>query len=90
VICKIKWHERELFPWIGFIVTNSRLTAGKVVKGYNGRAEIENRIQEGKNTLRWDKTGCTRFEANEARLKMGALAYNLLHMLRSSTFVARV
>ncbi len=38
--------------------------------------------QEGKNTLRWDKTSCHRFGANHARLKMGALAYNLLHMLR--------
>jgi len=82
VICKIEWHAGELFPRIGFIVTNSRLAAGKVVKVYNGRAEIENRIKEGKNTLRWDKTSCTKFEANEARLKMGVLAYNLLHLLR--------
>ncbi len=29
-----------------------------------------------------DKTSCHRFEANQARLKMGALAYNLLHMIR--------
>jgi len=47
VICKIEWHEGELFPRIGFIVTNSRLSARKVVKVYNGRAEIENRIKEG-------------------------------------------
>jgi hypothetical protein len=32
----------------------------------NGRAEIENRIKEGKNTLRRDKTSCQRFEANQA------------------------
>ena len=83
VICKIEWHEGELFPRIGFIVTNSRLDATKVVKVYNGRAEIENRIKEGKNTLRWDKTSCRRFEANEARLKMGVIAYNLLHLLRT-------
>lgn len=82
VVCKIEWHEGELFPTVGFIVTNSKLKAPKVVKIYNGRAEIENRIKEGKNTLRWDKTSCQRFEANEARLKMGVLAYNLLHMLR--------
>ena len=30
----------------------------------------------------WDKTSCHRFEANEARLKMGFLAYNLLHLIR--------
>jgi Transposase DDE domain group 1 len=82
VVAKIEWHRGELFPRIGFVVTSSRLPAGKVIKLYNGRAEIENRIKEGKNTLRWDKTSCQRFEANQARLKMGVLAYNLLHMIR--------
>jgi hypothetical protein len=84
VICRIEWHEGELFPRMRFIVTNSRLAAGKVLKVYNGRAEIENRIKEGKNTLRWDKTSCQRFEANEARLEMGVIAHNLLHLLRKS------
>jgi len=82
VVAKIEWHQGELFPRIGFVVTSSRLPAGRVIKVYNGRAEIENRIKEGKNTLRWDKTSCQRFEANQARLKMGVLAYNLLHMIR--------
>ncbi len=82
VVCKIEWHQGELFPRVGFIVTNSRLYMTKVVKVYNGRGDVENRIKEGKNTLRWDKTSCHRFEANQARLKMGVLAYNLLHMLR--------
>ena len=63
-------------------MTNSKLPAGKVVKVYNGRGNVENRIKEGKNTLRWDKTSCHRFAANQARLLMGVLAYNLLHMLR--------
>jgi hypothetical protein len=56
VVCKIEWHVGELFPRVGFIVTNSSLGANKVITIYNGRAEIENRIKEGKNTLRWDKT----------------------------------
>jgi Transposase DDE domain group 1 len=82
LVAKIEWHEGELFPRIRFIVTNSKLPAGKVVKGYNGRGDVENRIKEGKNTLRWDKTSCHRFAANQARLLMGVLAYNLLHILR--------
>jgi len=82
VVCKIEWHNDELFPRVGFIVTNSTQPAWKVVKVYNGRANVENRIKEAKNTLRWDKTSCHRFEANQARLKMGAVAYNLLHMIR--------
>ena len=75
-MAKIEWHLGELFPRIGFIVTNSRLSAAKVVKVYNGRGDVENRIKEGKNTLRWDKTSCHRFAANQARLLMGVMAYN--------------
>lgn len=82
MICKIEWNSGELFPRIGFIVSNSRLTAGEIVKVCNGRGEVENRIKEGKNTLRWDKTSCHSFDANHARLKMGVLAYNLLHLIR--------
>jgi hypothetical protein len=72
----------ELFPRIGFGVTNSKLPGSKVIKVYNGRAEIKNRIKEGKNTLRWDKTSWQRFEANQGRMKMEVLAYNLLPMIR--------
>jgi hypothetical protein len=43
---------------------------------------MDNRIKEGNNILRWDRTGCQRFEANQARLPMGVLADNLLHMIR--------
>ena len=71
VIAKIEWHAGELFPRIGFIVTNSRLSAGKVVKVYNGRGDVENRIKEGKNTLRWDKTSCHRFAANQPGYSWG-------------------
>jgi hypothetical protein len=41
-------------------------------------------LQSSKNTLRWDKTSCHRFEANQARLKTAAVAYDLLHMIRES------
>ena len=70
VVCRIAWHENELFPRIGFVVTNSRISVENVIKVYNRGAEVENRIKEGKNALRWDKTSCHRFESNEARLKM--------------------
>jgi hypothetical protein len=86
VVCKLEWHTEELFPRVGFIVTNSRLDAEDVIQVYNGRAEIENRIKEGKNTLRWDKTSCQSFAANKARLFLGALSYNLIHLLRDAAF----
>jgi len=52
VVTKIEWHDGELVPRIGFILTNSKLPAGNVVKVYNGRGDVENRIKECKNTLR--------------------------------------
>jgi hypothetical protein len=70
------------FPPHQFCGNQLTSPAGKVVKVYNGRGDVENRIKEGKNTLRWDKTSCQRFDANQARLKMGVLAYNLLHMIQ--------
>ena len=82
VVTKIEWQAGELFPRIGFMVTNSRLPAGNVVKVYNGRCDVENRIKEGKNTQRWDKTSCRRCAANQARLLMEVLAHNLLHTFR--------
>ena len=57
VVAKIEWPRGELFPKIGFVVTKSRLPADKVVKVYNGRADVENRIKEGKNAKRLLKVG---------------------------------
>ena len=65
---EIEWHEGELFPRIGFIVTNSKFPAGEVVKVYKGRGDVETRTKEGKITLRWNKTSCHRFSANQAML----------------------
>ena len=66
----------------GFVVTNSKLSAGKGVKVCNGRGEVENQIKDGKNTLRRDKTSCHRLAANQVRLLIGVLAYDLLHIFR--------
>lgn len=72
----------QIIRSIGFTATNSRCPAWKMAKAQRGRRRVGNQIKEGKNTLRWDKTSCRRFAANQARLLMGVLAYNLLHMLR--------
>lgn len=37
VVVKIERYGGEIFPRIGFIATNSKLPAGKVVKVYDGR-----------------------------------------------------
>ena len=46
-----EWRDGELFSRIGFIVSNSKLPAKKMVNVYNGRGNVENRIKKGKNTL---------------------------------------
>ena len=86
VVCKIEWHVGGLFPCAGFIVINSNLEVHTVITIYNGRDEIENRIKEGKNTLRRYITSGLRFEANLAGLFAGCLACNLLHMIRGAAF----
>jgi hypothetical protein len=42
----------------------------------------KDRIKDSKDTLRRDKSSCHCLRVNEARLKMGFLAYNLLHLIR--------
>jgi hypothetical protein len=38
VVVKIEWHTGELFPRLGFVVTNLRRSPKRVVKFYNGAA----------------------------------------------------
>ncbi len=48
VVAKVEWHAGELFPRIGFIVTNLRWKSANVVKFYNQRGTAEQWIKEGK------------------------------------------
>jgi hypothetical protein len=82
VVVKIAWHAGELFPRVGFIVTNLKWRAKKVVRFYNGRGTAEQWIKEGKNAVKWTKLSCRRFKDNAARLHLFALAYNLATFLR--------
>ncbi|QDU92388.1 Transposase DDE domain protein [Lignipirellula cremea] len=82
VVAKIEWHQGELFPRVGFIVTNVNKQSKNVVKFYNGRGTAEQWIKEGKNAVKWTKLSCRTFKDNQARLQLFALAYNLGNFLR--------
>ena len=41
VVAKVEWHAGELFPRVGFIVTNLSWRSKNVVKFYNGRGTAE-------------------------------------------------
>jgi hypothetical protein len=82
VVAKIEWHKGELFPRVGFIVTNLRRSTHRVVKFYNGRGTTEQWIKEGKNAVKWTRLSCHDFLDNQVRLQLFALAYNLGNFLR--------
>ncbi|MCY2928862.1 MAG: IS1380 family transposase [Planctomycetota bacterium] len=82
VVAKIEHHKGELFPRVGFIVTNLRRSARQVVKFYNGRGTAEQWIKEGKNAVKWTRLSCHDFVDNQVRLQLFALAYNLGNFLR--------
>ncbi len=82
VVAKVEWHQDELFPRIGFIVTNLGGGAAPVTWFYNGRGTAEQCIKEGKVALNWTRLSCHDFVDNQVRLQLFALAYNLGNFLR--------
>ena len=82
VVAKAEWHQGELFPRVGFVVTNMRAKPQQVVRFYNGRGTAEQWIKEGKYALHWTSLSCHRFRANQVRLALFVLPYNLGNFLR--------
>jgi hypothetical protein len=83
VVTKVEWHPGELYPRVGFIVTNLARPAEHVVAFYNQRGTAEQRIKEGKNAIKWTRLSCRTFAANAVRLQLHALAYNLGNFMRT-------
>jgi Transposase DDE domain group 1 len=82
VVAKVEWHQGELFPRVGFIVTNLSYPTIGIVRFYNGRGTAEQWIKEGKQALNWTRLSCHRFVANQVRLWLFVLAYNLGNFMR--------
>ncbi len=83
VVAKVEWHPGELYPRVGFIVTNLSRPAERVVTFYNHRGTAEQFIKEGKNAIKWTRLSCRKFRNNEVRLQLHALAYNLANFMRT-------
>jgi len=82
-VAKVEWHPGELYPRVGFIVTNLARPAENVVAFYNKRGSCEQWIKEGKGAIKWTRLSCRSFAANTVRLQLHALAYNLANFLRT-------
>jgi hypothetical protein len=83
VVAKVEWHPGELYPRVGFIVTNLTRPAARVTAFYNQRGTAEQYIKEGKNAVKWTRLSCRTMKANAVRLQLHALAYNLSNFLRT-------
>jgi len=83
VVAKVEWHPGELYPRVGFIVTNLSRPAERVVAFYNHRGTAEQYIKEGKYAIKWTRLSCRKFRNNEVRLQLHALAYNLANFMRT-------
>ena len=75
VIAKVEWHRGELFPRVGFIVTNRSARAQGVVHFYNGRGTAEQWIKEGKYALNWTRLSCQHFVPESG--EVGSVCFGL-------------
>jgi hypothetical protein len=58
VVAKVEWHPGELYPRVGFVVTNLSRLADRVVVFYNQRGTAEQWIEQGKNAINWTGLSC--------------------------------
>jgi len=90
VVAKVEFHCGELFPRVGFIVTNLGTSRRAVVRFYNKRGTAEQWIKEGKQAVKMTRLSCHRFRANEVRLWLSVIAYNLGNLWRRLALPTRV
>lgn len=82
IVAKIEFHCGELFPRVGFIVTNLETDNRAVVRFCNKRRTAAQWIKEGKQAVKMTRLSCHRFRSNEVRLMLSLIAYNLGNLWR--------
>ena len=90
IVARVEWHAGQLFPRVGFIVTNLPWRTDRVVRFYNKRGTAEQWIKEGKYAVKWTRLSCHDFQDNAVRLQLFALAYNLANFVRRLALPASV
>jgi hypothetical protein len=82
-VAKVEWHPAELYPRVGFIVTNLARPAERVVAFNNQRGTAEQHIKEGKNAI--NGRGC--LAAPSPPMPSGSRS--MRSRITSATFCAR-
>jgi hypothetical protein len=90
VVAKVEFHCRELFPRVGFVVTNLALDNRAAVRFYNKLGTTEQWIKESEQTVAMTPLSCHRFRANEVRLWLSLIAYRLGNLWRRLALPARI
>jgi hypothetical protein len=89
-VAKVEFHAGELFPRIGFIVTNLETPSRAVARFYNKRGTAEHWIQKGKQAVKMTRLSYHRFRSNQVRLALTLLAYNLRNLWRRLALPRRI
>lgn len=84
VVLKVEYSDKGANP--RFVVTTlAGFDAGLIYdRAFCPRGQAENYIKDFKNALAADRLSCHRFAANAFRLLLHAIAYRLLHALRTT------
>jgi hypothetical protein len=90
VVAKVEFHFGELFPRVGFILTNLETDSRAVVRFYDKRGTAEQWIKEGKQAEKMTRLSCHRFRSNEVRLWLSVMAYNLGNLRRRLVLPKRI
>ena len=86
VVTRLEYGAQGMNP--RFVVTNLEAEPAVLYDElYCARGEAENRIKEAQLDLFGTRASCHRFEANQFRLLLAALAYTLMHRLRRIALV---
>jgi hypothetical protein len=89
-VAKAEHHAGGLFPRVGFIVTDLSLPSQDAVGFYNERGTSEQRIKEGKQTVKMTRSSCRRVPSNGVPLRLTVIAYNLGNLWRRLVLPRRI
>ena len=87
---KVEFHFGELFPRVGSIETNLPTDSRAVVRFYIKRGTAEPWNKEGKQAVKMTRLSCHCLRANEVRLWLSVIAYNLENSWRCLALPKRI
>jgi hypothetical protein len=77
MVAKVEWYPSELYPRVGFIVTNLSRFPENIAAFDNKRGTCEQWIKEGKVAIKLTRLSCRSFTANAVRLQSPQLPAHL-------------